>query len=78
MEKKKEKNRFPHAGSRRGELLTWAQEIVEEAFQKDPEYMEQSARAIFGATEWFWTGASTTDEKVHAICRAAMLVRLQS
>ena len=69
-------NEFPEAGRRRGLSITWARGIVEDAFQVDPGYMEQAAVAILGHPAWCWTADSTTDEKLHAICRAAMLVRM--
>jgi hypothetical protein len=71
-------NQFPHAGQSRGRLITWAREITEEAFRLDPVFMEECAVKIFGYTVWAWAGAETTDAKIHAICRAAMIVRLQA
>jgi hypothetical protein len=70
-------NQFSHAGQSRGTLITWAREITEEAFALDPVFMEECAIKIFGHAVWCWTGAETTETKIHAICRAAMLVRLQ-
>ena len=70
-------NQFPHAGQSRGLLITWAKEITEEAFALDPVFMEECATKIFGSSVWCWTGDETTEAKIHAICRAAMIVRLQ-
>ena len=72
------KNKFPEAGRDRGQWLTWAQSVVDEAFQIDPAFMGECAAKIFGGSVWAWTADSTTDKKVHAICRAAIIVRLQS
>lgn len=71
-------NKFSHEGQRRGSLLTWAQSITDEAFSIDPVFMEGAAMRVFGNTVWCWTGAETTEAKIHAICRAALIVRLQA
>jgi len=71
-------NRFPHQGKRRGNLLTWAQDITEEAFAIDPVFMEECALKIFGHDTGSWTATETTEPKIHTICQAAMLVRLQA
>jgi hypothetical protein len=71
-------NQFPHAGQSRGCLLTWAKEITEEAFAIDPVFMEECAIKIFGGDVWCWTSPETTEAKIHAICRAAVFVRLQA
>ena len=71
-------NKFPHAGRDRGLRLTWAQSVVDEAFQIDPVHMEECAVKIFGGPAWAWTAESTTDEKVRAICRVAVGVRLRA
>jgi hypothetical protein len=70
-------NKYPEAGQSRGSLITWAQEIVEEAFSLDPIFMEECAIMVFGSSVWAWTAAYVTDAKIHAICRAAMIVRLR-
>jgi hypothetical protein len=70
-------NQFPHAGQSRGFLITWAQGITEEAFALDPVFMEECAIRVFGHPVWSWTATETTEAKIHAICRAAMIVRLQ-
>lgn len=70
-------NQFPHEGHR-GFLITWAKGIVEEAFALDPVFMEERAIDIFGSLTFWWTSPETTDAKIHAICRAAMLVRLRA
>jgi hypothetical protein len=70
-------NQFSHAGQSRGLLITWAREITNQAFCLDPVFMEECAVKIFGYAVWSWTASDVTDEKIHAICRAAMIVRLQ-
>lgn len=70
-------NKYPEAGQRRGPLITWAQEIVEEAFSLDPIFMEECAIKVFGSSAWAWTAPYVTDARIHAICRAAMIVRLR-
>jgi hypothetical protein len=71
-------NRFPEAGLRRGLLLTWADDITREAFALDPVFMGEKAVKIFGHPAWSWIATDISDSQVHAICRCAMLVRLQS
>jgi hypothetical protein len=71
-------NKFAHAGQSRGLLITWAQGITDEAFSLDPVFMEECAEKIFGSSVWCWTADETTEAKIHAICRAAMIVRLQA
>ena len=71
-------NKFSHGGQSRGLLITWAQEITDEAFSLDPVFMDEVAKEIFGSSVWCWTAAETTEAKIHAICRAAMVVRLQA
>jgi hypothetical protein len=71
-------NQFPEAGQSRGRFITWAREITEEAFRLDPIFMDEAAGRIFGGSVWCWTAAHATDAKIHAICRAAMIVRLQA
>jgi hypothetical protein len=70
-------NKFSHAGQSRGLLITWAQEITAEAFALDPIFMEECAIKVFGHPVWSWTATETTETRIHAICRAAMLVRLR-
>lgn len=70
-------NEFAHAGQKRGSLITWAKGIVEEAFSLQPTFMEECSIRIFGSSTWCWTADDVTDAKIHAICRAAMLVRLR-
>ena len=71
-------NEFPQAGQNRGCLITWAQGITNEAFGLDPIFMEECAIKIFGCPVWSWAADDVTEAKIHAICRAAMIVRLRA